>query len=179
MTTLPLHPALVHVPLGLALALPPIAIGLALALWRGWLPRAAFGALVGLEVILVGSGLVAMQLGERDSQKVERIVAERLVEAHEERAEAFLWGAGVVLVGAAAVLVIPAAAAPALAAVVAAGTLGVAALGVAAGSAGGELVYQHGAAAAYLPARAPGAGPGPVPAGTPDGIRSARRGDDD
>ncbi len=179
MTTLPLHPALVHVPLGLALALPPIAVGLAIALWRGWLPRAAFGALVGLELILVGVGIVAMQLGERDAHQVERVVAERLVEEHEERAEAFLWGAGVVLAGAAAVLVVPAVAAPALAAVVAAGTLAVAALGVATGSAGGELVYQHGAAAAFLPAHTPGTAPGAVPSRAPDELRSARRGDHD
>jgi hypothetical protein len=174
MSTLPLHPALVHVPLGLAFALPPIAAGLAVAIWRGRLPRASFGALVGLQVILVGAGLVAMQLGERDEGRVRHVVAERLVEAHEERAEAFVWAAGAVLAGAVAVLVVPAGAAPALAAAVAAGTLGVAALGVAAGSAGGELVYRHGAAAAYLPPGAPGAAAGAPPFQEP----SARRDDD-
>lgn len=174
MPTLPLHPALVHVPLGLAFALPPIAVGLALAIWRRRLPRAAFGALAGLQLILVGAGLLAMQLGERDEDVVRRVVSERLIEAHEERAEAFVWAAGAVLAGAVAVLLVPAVAAPALAAVVAAGTLGVAALGIAAGSAGGDLVYRHGAATAFLPA----ASPGTAPEGAPGPVRSARRDDD-
>lgn len=177
MSTLPLHPALVHVPLGLAFAIPLVAIGLAVALWRGKLPRSAFAVLVGLQAILVGAGIVAMQLGERDEHPVERVVPERLIEAHEERAEAFVWAAGVVLAGAAAVLVVPAGAASAVAAVVTAATLGVAALGFAAGKAGGELVYRHGAATAFVPG-VPGAAPGEAPERAPSAVRAAQRGDD-
>ena len=173
-TTLPLHPALVHVPLGLAFVLPVVAVGLALALRRRKLPRSAFGVVVALQTILVGAGLIAMQLGERDGEQVERFVPERLVEAHEERAEAFVWAAGAVLAGAVAVLVVPAGAAAGVAAAVAAGTLAVAALGLVAGEAGGALVYRHGAAAAFLPGAAPAASPG-LPAA---GAREARHDDD-
>jgi uncharacterized membrane protein len=150
--TLPLHPAIVHVPLGLAFVIPLLAVALALAWWRRALPRAAFGVLVGLQALLVAGGVVAMQLGERDEKRVEPIVGERAIETHEERAEAFVWAGGVVLAGAVAILVVPAGAATAVAAVVAAGTLAVAGLAVAAGEAGGEIVYQRGGASAYGPA---------------------------
>jgi uncharacterized membrane protein len=178
MTTLPLHPALVHVPIGLAFVLPVVAVGLTLALWRRKLPRAAFGVLVGLQAILVGAGIVAMQLGERDEHQVKRVVPERFIEAHEERAEVFVWAAGAVLAGAVAVLVVPASAATGVAAMVAAGTLAVAALGGVAGQAGGELVYRHNAATAFLPGAAPGAPPG-VRLEAASGIGAARREDHD
>lgn len=178
MTTLPLHPALVHVPLGLAFVLPLVALGLTVALWRRKLPRAAFGVLVGLQAVLLGAGIVGMQLGERDEDRVERVVPERFIEAHEERAEAFVWAAGAVLAGAVAVLVIPAGAATAVAALVTAGTLGVAALGFAAGEAGGELVYRHGAATAFLPGAAPGADPTVASDAPPGPVRAAHHDDD-
>lgn len=155
MSTLPLHPAIVHVPLGLAVVLPLVAAGLALALWRGALPRRTFAVVVVLQALLVGGGAVAMQLGERDEKQAETVISEKLIEAHEERAEVFVWAAGAVLAVSAAVLVVPAAAATALAAVTVAGTLAVAALAVSTGQAGGELVYRHGAASAYLPRGGP------------------------
>lgn len=164
MTTLPLHPSIVHVPLGLAFVVPLVAIGLTVALWRRALPRSAFVVLIGLQAVLVGGGVVAMKLGERDEKRVERVVPEKLIEAHEEQAEAFVWAGALVLAGAVAVLIVPAGAATGVAAAVAAGTLAVAALGALAGHAGGELVYRHGAASAYLPGGAPGAAGAPLSA---------------
>lgn len=154
---LPLHPAVVHLPLGLAFAVPLVAIGIAIAHRRKRLPRAAFAVLVGLQTLLVGSGVVAMQLGERDEDRVEKVVAKAVIHRHEERAEVFVWGAGAVLVGAAALLVVPAGAVGLLAAVVAAASIAVAGLGVRAGEAGGEIVYAHGGAAAFVGRPAPGA----------------------
>jgi uncharacterized membrane protein len=157
MSNLPLHPAIVHVPLGLAFVIPLVAIAIAVAVRAGRLQRGAFGVVLGLQILLVGGGLVAMKLGERDEHRVEAVVSERLIEAHEERAEAFLWVAGVVLAGAAALLVVPGRTVGVVSAVVAAGTLAVAALAVRTGEAGGELVYVQGAAAAWAPASSGGA----------------------
>ncbi len=165
MPTLPLHPAIVHLPLGLALAIPLVALALAIAHLRGRVPRIALGVLVGLQALLVASGVVAMQLGERDERQVERVVAERVIEAHEERAEIFVWAAGAVLALSAALLLVPARLALGLSAAVAAGTIGVAALGVRTGSAGGEIVYAHGGASAFGPSPAgPGGAVAPVSA---------------
>jgi hypothetical protein len=156
MPTLPLHPAIVHLPLGLAFAMPLVAIGLGLAHRLGRMTRHGFGILVGLQLLVVASGVIAMQLGERDQKRVEPVVGEAAVHDHEERAEVFVWTAGAVLVVAAAILVLPAGAVGAAAAVAAAGTLAVAVLAARAGEAGGAIVYARGGAAAFAsaPARA-------------------------
>ena len=149
MPTVPLHPALVHVPLGLAFILPLVAAGIAFALWKGLLPRRSWLVLVVLQAVLVAGGAAALRTGEQEEDRVERVVGEAVLHEHEEAAEVFLWGAAIVLAGAAAVLVLPARAAAAGAFTVLAGTLVVTALAVRTGQAGGELVYRHGAASAY------------------------------
>lgn len=85
----PLHPALVHLPLGLAAVLPIAALGLALALWRGWLPARAWVGLVVLQAMLVAGGVVALRTGEADEERVERTVGEASIEAHEHAAQRF------------------------------------------------------------------------------------------
>jgi uncharacterized membrane protein len=161
MSNLPLHPAVVHVPLGIAFVVPILAIGIALAVRSGRLPRTAFGVIAALQTLLVAGGLVAMNLGEREQRRVEAVVSEQLVDAHEERAEVFVWAAGIVLAASVALLLVPARAVGALSAAVAAGTIAVAALGARTGAAGGALVYEHGAAAAWI---APATGGAVVPA---------------
>jgi uncharacterized membrane protein len=140
MPTLPLHPAIVHVPLGLAFVLPFVSAGLALALWRRLASRRAWVLAVALQATVVAAGVAARWAGERDEERVERIVGEPAIEAHERAADAFLWGASIVLLVAAAVLVLPSRAAVATAAAAALGTIAVAALAYGAGKAGGELV---------------------------------------
>ena len=149
MPTLPLHPAIVHVPLGLAFVLPLVSAGLALALWRRLVPRRAWVLAIALQATVVAAGAAALWAGERDEERVERIVGEPAIEVHERAAEAFLWGASIVLLVAAAVLVLPSRAAVGTAAAAALGTIVVAALAYGAGKAGGELVYARGGAAAF------------------------------
>lgn len=160
MPTVPLHPALVHVPLGLAFILPVLAPALAFALWRGAVTRRTWLVAVALQALLVAGGFAAMQAGERDGDRVERAVGEQAVERHEEAAEAFLWGAAVVLAIAAVASVVPARAAAACAAIAAVGTFAVAGLAYRTGKAGGELVYARGAAVAWAGAAPAPAGPG-------------------
>lgn len=157
MPSLPLHPAVVHLPLGLAFAAPLLAAGLALAVWRRWLPRGAFAFLVGAQVLLVASGIAALELGEQDGERTEKWVGEKSLDTHEERARIFLIGAGVVLAGAVALLFVPAGALFGLSAGVVLASLAVAGLGAWTGEAGGELVYHLGAANAYLKQGAPAA----------------------
>lgn len=150
------HPKLVHVPMALAVLMPLVSGGLLAAWLAGTLPRRAWMVAVALQLVLVASGVMALRSGEAEEERVERVVAEHLIEAHEEAAEAFVWGAGAILV-----LHVVAAAlrrdrtARAAAAAATAGTLVVLFLGYRTGEAGGRLVYQHGAASVYA---APGAG---------------------
>lgn len=170
MNQLPLHPAIVHLPLALAALLPLVGAALLVAILRNWLPRRAWAFAAALQFLLVGSGVLALRTGEADQERVERVVAEAAIEAHEEAAEAFVWaGAGVLVLALLPLLLRSSRAAMMAAAATTAGSLLVLGLGYRVGEAGGELVYRHGAAAAFATPASPSESPGPLPA----------RGDDD
>ena len=150
MGSMPLHPAIVHLPLGLAILMPLVATGFAWALWTGRIRPRAWLAVVALQALLFGSGIVATRTGEAEEERVENVVRESALHAHEELADQFVWAGGVTLVLAGLVLgVWRPAAARTLAAGVVAGTVVVAGMGLRVGHAGGQLVYVNGAAAAY------------------------------
>jgi hypothetical protein len=92
-----------------------------------------------------------MNTGEREEDRVEQVVAEERIEAHEEAAESFVWASAALLLLMTVPLVLAegrARQAVALGAFV--GTLIVFGLGYNAGEAGGKLVYAHGAAQVYV-----------------------------
>jgi len=154
--SVPLHPALVHLPLGLALLLPVGALVALVITWRRGPSRGLVTALVVAQALLVGSGFVSMQVGEADEERVEAVVPEPALEGHEERAQVMVLVGAVVLVAFAAAWLLarrPAAHRPALG-LAAAGTIAVAVLALGVGHSGGELVYVHGAARALAGAGA-------------------------
>lgn len=159
----PLHPVLVHLPLGLAVIMPLISAGVLFAWYKGWLNARAWALVVVLQLALAVGGFAAMQSGERDEDNVERVVPEAALEAHEDAAKVFTWLAGATLALSAAALALPGdrlKQGVALAAV--AGTLGVLGAGYVTGKRGGELVYSHNAASVYAaPAGTPAGGPTP------------------
>ncbi|MFN2427190.1 MAG: DUF2231 domain-containing protein [Candidatus Binatia bacterium] len=152
MDTLPLHPKLVHLPIALALLMPILSAGLLLAWIRDLLPRRTWMVAVVLQAILVVSSVAAMRSGEAEEDVVEKVVAESAIEAHEEAAEAFTWTTAGVLVLFVAGAALPATAARGAATAATVATLLVLFLGYRTGQAGGALVYEHGAAAAYAKA---------------------------
>ena len=144
------HPKTVHVPIALAILMPLVSGGLLAAWFTGLLPRRVWAIAALLQALLVGSGFLALRTGEVQEERVERVVAEKLIEAHEEAAEAFVWGAGaILLLHLAGTLIRREGTARAAATAATVGTLVVLFLGYRTGEAGGRLVYQHGAAAAY------------------------------
>lgn len=144
------HPKLVHLPIALAALMPAISAGLLFAWFRDLLPRRAWFIAVALQAVLVLSSIAAMRSGEAEEERVERVVAESAIEAHEEAAELFTWFSGGVLLLFVAGSAIPATGAARVAAgAAAAGSLVVLFLGYRVGEAGGALVYEHGAASAY------------------------------
>lgn len=154
METLLFHPKLVHIPMALAILMPLVAGGLLLAWWRKWLPPRTWLVAVALQAILVGSGILSLRSGEAEEDRVERVVAESHIEAHEEAAELFVWASGGVLVmmGIAGALSLRRTGTVA-ATVATLGTLVVFVLGYRTGQAGGDLVYRYGAAQAYVGVR--------------------------
>lgn len=150
MTTLPLHPAIVHLPLGLAMLMPLAAAGFAWAVVSGRVGRRAWLSVVALQALLVGAGFVAMNTGGAEEERVEAVVPESAIETHEERAETFMWAAGATLALTVLVVALPVQGAVApLAAVSTLATVAVAGLALWVGHAGGQLVYQQGAASVY------------------------------
>ena len=171
MEELLLHPKVVHLPIALAVIMPLLTGGLALAWWRGWLQRRVWVVAIALQALLVASGFAAMETGEIDEERVESVVAERFIEAHEEAAEVFVWSSvGVFILVLGAGLVPKDRIALVAATVATVGTVAVLGLGYRVGEAGGSLVYEHGAASAYT-AGAPGS--------TAPAVRSGDDDDDD
>ena len=150
MTSLPLHPAVVHLPLGLAFIIPLLAIGFAWALWTGRVRLRAWAVIVALQAVLFGAALIAMSTGEREEEQVESIVPHAALERHETYAAQFVWATGITLLLSALTLVFrPRIATRGLVVAAVAGTLIVAAAAIRVGHAGGQLVYAHNAGAAY------------------------------
>src|SRR5262245_13011477 len=91
-----LHPAIVHLPLGLAVVLPFVILVLANHTRWGW-PRSAFAIAVALQAVLFIGALVALRTGEGAEERVENRVPDAALETHEHQANAFTWTAGGVL----------------------------------------------------------------------------------
>jgi uncharacterized membrane protein len=144
---MPLHPALVHLPLGLAFALPVVGTLVCLLLFRGKPERRLWLPLVALQAMVVVGGWMALVTGQQEEERVENRVPHPALEAHEARGREFLAGAGLLLAFAVTGLATrPGNASRALAVGVTLMSLGVVGLAVRVGHAGGTLVYVHGAA---------------------------------
>ncbi|HYC00954.1 MAG TPA: hypothetical protein VEC57_17605 [Candidatus Limnocylindrales bacterium] len=151
MDIVPLHAQIAHLPLALSLLMPFVALGVLLAWRREHLPRAAWLIVVALQAVLFVTAMAAERTGHQEEKRIEQLVAEHAVGVHEDAGETFAWVSGVVLL---ITLTVPAmgnaGAAQALAAVSVGAMLVVLVLGYRTGIAGGRLIYQHGAASAYV-----------------------------
>ncbi|MFN8573483.1 MAG: hypothetical protein U0132_15625 [Gemmatimonadaceae bacterium] len=186
----PLHAAIVHFPVVLAVLLPLVAVGALIAIRRGSRPFTAWGLTSMVATALLLSSWAALETGEAEEETVEDVVSERVIGGHEEAAQFFTTVAGGVLLLTVAGLANGKLGAGArLAATI--GTFAVVAAGVKVGHSGGQLVYKYGAGAAYADAN-PAAGMVDTPetdrnAATPDATpqikegaeRGARGGDND
>jgi uncharacterized membrane protein len=145
----PFHPAVVHLPVALALVVPLVAVLGILAIRRAFLPVRAWVVVVLLQALLAGSAYLALETGENEEERVERVVAESRIEEHEDAAKRFLL-IGLLTLAVSAVGLLRERS----------GTIGrgatlvlslvVLAAALATGRSGGELVYRHGAASAYV-----------------------------
>lgn len=151
----PLHPAIVHFPIVLVFLVPIAALAALWAIRRGARPARAWAAVLALAVALSASTWIAKETGEQQEERVEAVVAESAVETHAQAADLFF------ILSLVSLAVIGAGLAPGRVGTAgrALGTVAAAALIIAGwrvGASGGELVYRHGAAQAYV-SSAPGA----------------------
>jgi uncharacterized membrane protein len=160
----PLHPAIVHFPIVFMFLLPIAAAAALWAIRRGNRPRLAWAVPTGLALALTLSAWLAVEAGESQEERVEHVVGEGALHSHEEGAERFLLLSGMLLlVSGAGLLGGYAGRSARLATLV--GSLGLAAVGAQVGHTGGKLVYQEGAASAYLRG-GPGSGMAPKDKGS-------------
>lgn len=156
MFDLPLHPKIVHLPIAFAMLMPLLSGGVLLAWLRDWLPRRTFVIVAGVQMLLVLSGFAALASADGDEAVVERVVSHALIHAHEEAAQSFVAVAvAVMLCAFFACWVKAEKLARTLAALTVVGSLVALALAIRAGHMGGQLVYRHGAGAAFSSAGAP------------------------
>ncbi|NUQ92546.1 MAG: hypothetical protein HOQ26_06490, partial [Gemmatimonadaceae bacterium] len=144
----PLHPAIVHFPVVLAFLLPIFALGALWTIRRGRAPRRAWAIPLALSAALALSAWVAVQTGEAQDERVERVVPDQPLETHEEGAELFLTLSGVLAVVSAAGLA-PGMAGRASRVLATAGAVALVAVAASVGHSGGQLVYRYNAASAY------------------------------
>ena len=148
MNNIPLHPMIVHFPIVLAILLPVFALA-ALTIIRRRRNVGLWIVPFALAVLLAGSAFVAMRTGEAEEERVENVVPENVLHQHEEAAERFLVVAGLIA-GIAALGLVRGTIGSAARIVATVGSLVIVFLGVQVGQAGGALVYEHNAGAAYV-----------------------------
>ena len=115
---------------------------------RGTQPRRAWGVPLALAAALLLSAWAAVQTGEAQEERVERVVADQPLDTHEDAADLFITATIVVFFVMAGGL-LPGLAGKSARVLGALGTFALVGGGVWAGHSGGQLVYQHGAASAY------------------------------
>ena len=146
----PLHPAVVHLPIAIAVLL-PFATGLAaLAIRAGWLERRAWSLVLLLHLAGAGSAWWAEETGHDQEERVEKVVPERPIHEHEEAGEwlALVMGATALVT---AVGLLGGRVGALARGVAVLGALAVLAASYQTGRSGGALVYEHDAARAYQP----------------------------
>jgi uncharacterized membrane protein len=149
----PLHPLVVHFPIAFAVLIPVLAAAFVVAIATGLLPARAWLIVVLLQIGLVASTWVAIETGEADEERVERVVADDYIEPHEEAAKRLLIAAGITAaLMALGLMPDRLGRSGRLAGTLAALVVFVSIVKV--GHSGGELVYRHGAANAYTAAPA-------------------------
>lgn len=151
MGNIPLHPLVVHFPLVLSVLVPILIAAILVGERWGRVTRRSWVTVPFAMGFLLVSGLVAQQSGSREEERVESVVRESAIETHEERAESFVWmSSAALIVGLAALMVRRGRARKGLQWLTLATAIAVAGVGLGVGHSGGELVYVHGAAEAYV-----------------------------
>lgn len=153
---MPIHPIVVHIPLVLAGLTPIVAGWLAWQTWQGRGSRRAWFVAFALQAVIVGSALVAIDTGGDEAEVVRKVVPHGTIGEHAHEARQFTMAAGAVAAMLLAAVVFTDKKAAVAGAVAAAASLFVVLLGIRAGHAGGKLVFEYDAGAAYL--KIPGTG---------------------
>lgn len=145
----PLHPAVVHFPVVLAFILPISAIAAIWTIRKGARVTRAWSVPLAIAATLAFTSWISAETGESQEERVENVVPEAPMEAHEEAAELFVTASAVLLLVTAGGMI------QGITGRIGRVTATLGAIGLVAGAAyvghtGGQLVYTHGAASAFV-----------------------------
>lgn len=146
----PFHPMIVHFPLALTFIVPILVVIFAIMIRMNKMNPKSWLIIVGLQLVIVGTGYIALESGETEEEQVEKVVSKSLIHEHEEAAEVFVGSTVVALVLSIAAFFVRKEIGFPLKIVISLIGLISGYLANRTGHLGGELVYKHGAASVYV-----------------------------
>jgi uncharacterized membrane protein len=146
---MPLHPLISHFPLVLSVIVPLAALAFAFLIRANKISSSMWLIVVAFMLSLTVSGYVALETGETEEDKVEKVVSKKIIHEHEEAAEIFVGSTVIVLALGIAAFFLRKELQFSVMLAIAGLALISTYLGFRTGKLGGELVYVHGAASAY------------------------------
>jgi len=146
----PYHPLVVHFPIALSVILPPLIVAFAYLIKTNRMNPVSWLIIISLQIMTVATSYMAMETGESEEETVERVVSKKLIHEHEEAAEIFVGSTVIVLVLSIAVFFIRKDLGFIIKMIIALISVLSIFLSYRTGKLGGELVYKHGGASAYL-----------------------------
>lgn len=146
----PLHPMIVHLPMALSILMPFVVIFFALMIKYNKMSSKGWLFVVGLQLLMVITGYVALETGETEEDIVEKVLPKKYIHDHEEAAEIFVGSTVISLVLSIAAFLIRKDLSFILKITIAFVGVISSFLAYRVGSLGGEIVYVHGAGKAYL-----------------------------
>jgi uncharacterized membrane protein len=146
----PLHPMMAHFPMALAFIMPILIIVFGLMIKKHKMSPQAWMIIIGLQAAVVVSGYIALETGENEERTVQQVVAKSVIGVHEEAAEIFVGSTVLVLALSIGVYFIKKEIAFPVKVGISIISIISCFLAYRTGKLGGELVYNHNAASAYL-----------------------------
>ena len=148
----PLHPLIVHLPIAISFILPVLIVVFAQMIRNSKMSPGSWLVIIGLQLVVTISGYVSLETGETEEQKVEKVISRKLISEHEEASESFVGSSVLALVLSVGAFFIRKEFQFSIKIGVGVLSRISAYLAFATGKLGGELVYKHGAATAYVDA---------------------------
>lgn len=150
---MPLHPAIVHLPLALTFVLPFLVLVFAWAINSGKMDKRLWFVIIGLQVLVTATGYISLETGETDEDKVKAIVSKEIIHDHEEAAEIFVGTTVISLAAGIIALFLNPGWQEKFRYLAFAISLLPVFFGYRTGVMGGEIVYKHGGGSAHADAR--------------------------